>query len=86
MLFQLAYSLNGHPVRLLGPLLVGPALSYLWPQRFVLRLLVQLLKCKAASANTSRLAFVVNMKTTGYARGSKKAMPMSRNDKPPTIQ
>ena len=31
MLFQLAYSLNGHPVRLLGPLLVGPALSYLWP-------------------------------------------------------
>ena len=30
--------------------------------------------------------FIVNMKTTGYARGSKKAMPMSRNDKPPTIQ
>ena len=29
MLFQLAYSLNGHPVRLLGPLLVGPALSVL---------------------------------------------------------
>jgi hypothetical protein len=28
----------------------------------------------------------VNMKTTGYARGSKKAMPMSRKDKPPTIQ
>lgn len=30
--------------------------------------------------------FFVKMKTTGYARGSPKAMPMSRNDKPPTIQ
>lgn len=28
----------------------------------------------------------VKKTTTGYACGIKKAMPMSRNDKPPTIQ
>ena len=28
----------------------------------------------------------VKMTTTGYARGIKRAMPMSRKDKPPAIQ
>ena len=33
-----------------------------------------------------RCSFFVKKTTTGYACGIKKAMPMSRNDKPPTIQ
>ena len=32
------------------------------------------------------LPFYCRQKTTGYARGSKKAMPMSRKDKPPSVE
>jgi hypothetical protein len=34
----------------------------------------------------SDASLFVKKTTTGYACGIKKAMPMSRNDKPPTIQ
>ena len=33
-----------------------------------------------------RHTFIVNTKTMGYAHGSQKAKPMSRKDKPPTVQ
>jgi len=36
--------------------------------------------------NSKKLFFYCKTKTTGCARGSKKAMPMSRKDKPPAVQ